>query len=38
VIYGGRRDMFVEYKGQNIAEIELNDATDKSHRIESSEK
>jgi len=27
VIYGGRRYTFVEYKGQNHAEIELNDAS-----------
>jgi hypothetical protein len=36
VVYGGTRYTFVEYKGHNQAEIELNDATNKSHRIESS--
>ena len=36
-LHGGRRQLFVEYKGQNQPEIELNDATDKTHRIYSRE-
>ena len=31
MIYGGRRQVSVEYKGQNHAEIKLNDATVRSH-------
>jgi len=38
VIYGGRRQVLVEWEGQNQPEIELSDASDKSREIELMEK
>ena len=36
-LHGGRRQILVEWKGQNQPKIELNDATVESHRIKSKE-
>jgi hypothetical protein len=33
LLHGGRRHGFVEWEGQNQPEIELNEATDKLHKI-----
>ena len=37
-LHGGKRQVFVEQEGRNQPEIELIDASDESHRLESLEK